>query len=546
MSEFNDLITQLRNDCACFPELDDDARRRAEQTARTLGTACAGEDTSPSVRTDLLSRLADIAAQMRSADERSGTADPLVGESLITEVVAAAVAHWRPDPPADANQLDAESIAALGRLYGELGSNSPQRHQILRWLSSDAGTAALTLFADLLATDPPQTDEAIDWAVEPLFRHPPDDASALFPRLLEGLAHPVVAAVVLDLSHHLLRQGIVSEHPAADRADDLAALLGNLSERLTKLAETAPSGQQDAQTHRLTQQTIARSGALAAGISEALAWMGCQQHVGKLYKALDVPHRRVAIEAAAALARLGERAGIDTLVRAASDPGARSRALAYLEELDELHEVDAEHRSREARAAGTLAAWLADPTQFGFPPGSVQPIEVVTQHWPGYEGAIDCFLLSYQYTLPQGELTGIGIVGPVTHATNVDLSDLPTADAFAYFAGWHAEHDEISECAVEELTDEERHHLDELGRMLIDLGFEAPQPVKIGDFFGDRVIVATAEHGGRPGTVIVSGTQMSEGTEPIWIAAGTSRHPIGPDDAYLIYKGRKFLQIFNS
>jgi hypothetical protein len=546
MSEFDHLITQLHSDCACYSELDDVERRRAQHQARTLGTACVAADVNPTIRAHVLSQLADVAAQLRCEVDRCGIGDPLAGESLIAEVVTSAAARWRPEWSATATRLDAPSIAALERLYGELGSGSPERHQILRWLASDKGTAALQLFADLLTTDPPQSDEQIDWAVEPLFRHPPDDAAALFPRLLEGLAHPVVAAVVLDLSHHLLREGVVSVHPATDRADEMAALLGKIAERLTKLAEAEPGGPPDAESRRLTQQTIARSVALAAGISEALAWMGCRQHVGKLYQALDVPHRRVVIEAAASLARLDERAGIDTLVRAASDPAARSRALAYLEELDELHEVQAEHRSPEARAAGTLAAWLADPTQFGFPPTSVQPIEAVAQHWPGYEGMIDCFLLEYQYSSPSGELSGIGIVGPVTHATDMDLSDLPTSDAFAYFAGWHAQHDEITECAVERLTDEERHHLDELVQMLIEHGFEDPQPVKIGDFFGERVIVTTARRGGQPGTVIVTGSQMAEGTEPIWIAAGASRHPIDPDGAYHIYKGRQFLRIFNS
>lgn len=546
MSNFDDLVTQLRDDCAQFPRLDEEARQRARQTAQALGSACAAKTTDHATRADILSQLVDIAAEVRADDSLLDTADPLPGEPLIGDVLTSAVTQWQHEQESGTNQLEAESIAALERLYDELGGSSAQRHQVLRWLASGAGAAALELFARLLATDPPGADEAIDWAVEPLFRHPPDDAAPLFPKLLEGLAHPVVAAIVLDLSHHLLRQGVVSVHPAAQRADEMAALLGNLSERLTKLAEAATSAPQDADTLRLAQQTIARSVALAAGLSEALAWIGCKQHVGKLYQAMDVPHRRVVIEAAASLARLGERAGIKTLVRATADAAARSRALAYLEELDELHEVDAKDRSPEARAAGTLAAWLSDPAQFGFPPSSVEPIETVTQHWPGYEGSIECHLLGYTYVLPQGEVSGIGIIGPVTHATDVDLSDLPVADAFAYFAGWHARHDEISECAVNDLTDDERHHLDELVRMLVQLGFEEPQPVTIGDFFGERVIVATASRGGRPGTVIITGAQMAEGGDPIWIAAGASHHPIGADDAYLIYKGRQFLKIFNS
>ena len=545
MALLDDLITRLGDDYARFSALDDSARHRAEQAARTLGDVCAAADTDAAARVDLLSRLVEIVAAARPANDDPNVADPLASESLVAEFVTTAIARWQPDEMHRTDRLDTESVDWIVRLYEVLGTPSGVRHQLLRWLAIDASPQALEALARLLVSDPPWADEAIDWAVEPLFRRPPADPSPLYPRLLEGLAHPVVAAVVLDLSHHLLRQGIVSAHPAEDRADEMATLLGNLAERLTRLAETAPDPSQDAESRRTIQQTIARSVALAAGLAEALAWIGSSEHVGKLYQALDVPHRRVVIEAAAALARLGERGGIDTLVRAASDPAARSRALAYLEELDKLHEVDAEHRSREARAAGTLADWLADPTQFGFPPTSVEPIETVTQHWPGYEDAVDCHLLSYAYTLPQGELTGLGIVGPVTHATHVDLNDLPTSDAFAYFAGWHAQHEEITECTVDELTDQERHHLDELSRMLEGLGFDEPRPVKVGDFFGERVIVATAQKNGQQGTVIVSGTQMAEGTPPVWIAAGSNLHPIGADDAYHIYKGRQFLRIFN-
>ncbi|MCA9101326.1 MAG: hypothetical protein KDA63_09260 [Planctomycetales bacterium] len=538
MSEFAESFSRLSDACARYASLNDNQRRSAHQAAHTCGAALADDTTSPAERAAGLGQLSALATTTNAG---AATA----GDALIGDVLASAVTDWSQRGPADAAHLAGESLDALERLYGALGRQSRTRHQLLRWLAVDGGTDALERFSRLLVSDPPQADEAIDWAVEPLFRQPPADVAALFPRLLDGLAHPVVAAVVLDLSHRMLREGVVSTHPAAERVDELAALLGELAERLSKLAETAASSAGDAESRRHTQQAIARSVALAAGLSEALAWIGARQHVGKLYQALDVPHRRVVVEAAAALARLGERSGVETLVRAAADPAARCRALAYLEELDELDSVDPECRSRAARAAGTLAAWLAEPSQFGFPPTSVELVEAVTQHWPGYEDAVDCTLLSYTYAMPQGELTGLGIVGPVTHATSVDLLDLPTSDAFAYFAGWHAQHDEITECGVAELSEAERGHLGELVRLLADLGFEDPQPAKLANFFGERVIVSTASRGGQPGTVIVTGSQMAEGSAPIWIAAGSTRHPIGPDDAYNIFKGREFLRIFN-
>ena len=48
----------------------------------------------------------------------------------------------------------------------------------------------------------------------PLFQRRPYAAQALFPRLLDAIEHPVLAALILDLANHVTRQRSVPRHPA--------------------------------------------------------------------------------------------------------------------------------------------------------------------------------------------------------------------------------------------------------------------------------------------------------------------------------------------
>jgi hypothetical protein len=76
-------------------------------------------------------------------------------------------------------------------------------------------------------------------------------------------------------------------------------------------------------------------------------------------------------------------------------------------------------------------------------------------------------------------------------------------------------------------------------RRLRDEGYDAVQPQTLGFFFGDRVLVATALREGAPGIAIVDNVRSS------WWPRGVSRRPLGPDEAYCIYKGRRLLRSFN-
>src|SRR6185503_9186201 len=101
---------------------------------------------------------------------------------------------------------------------------------------------------------------------------------------------------------------------------ELITLLGELVQTLLLLEERPD---QFGDTAQELSRRVARGVALAVSLCDALALMGEQSATGKLNQALRVGHRRLRTEAAAALARLGEEAGVTELVQLAAEPVAR-------------------------------------------------------------------------------------------------------------------------------------------------------------------------------------------------------------------------------
>jgi hypothetical protein len=289
---------------------------------------------------------------------------------------------------------------------------------------------------------------------------------------------------------------------------------------------------------------VARGVALAVSLCDALALLGDRAAIGKLYQALRVGHRRLRTEAAAALARLGEKQGADELIQLAAEPIARLRVLAYADELKITEQIDPQFTTKEARAEAELCVWLAEPTQYGVPPTSCELFDSRRQHWPGYDQPIDCFLFQFQYvvtTEAAGEqsFSNLGIAGPLVHAFVADLSDLPPEEIYAAFAGWHAQHADIREFDVARLSKSEQLEVQRLKRRLHDEGFREIEPQKLGYFFGEKALVATAEKES------VAGVAVLDFRDTLFFPQRNTRRPVGVDEAYSIYKGRKLLKAFN-
>ncbi len=352
---------------------------------------------------------------------------------------------WR-NYPQNSAPLEAADLDRLVQVYRGLGAESPLRHHLLRTLAAEGSDASLTAFADLFADDPPAQADHAAVACVPLLQRPTRRMAVLFPRLLDALQRPATAALVLDIANDLTRRGLIDKHPARARLAELLPLLGGLIEGLRRLEEDP---RQAAAAPADVQRQIAETVALVAPLCEALALIGDASAVGKLYQALSLGHRRLRAVAAGALARLGEKAGLEALAELAAEPVVRSLALQSLNELGESQRVPPRFRSPAALAEGELAAWLAQPTRFGLPPNELELIDASRQPWPGYDEPVECYLFHFEYHFPQGEFSGVGIAGPITHAFYADLEDLPPEDVYALYAGWSVEHDEISETPAE-------------------------------------------------------------------------------------------------
>lgn len=468
----------------------------------------------------------------------SEPADRLLASWLVAAVQVRRKAAASGDDATEDVELVLESLEPL---YRGLDSASRARGQLLAWLSSGGSAAELALFGELALDEPPEDDQDVMQAFAPLFQKRRTRAALLFPRLLRAIGSPVLAAPILDLANFLVREKIVAEHPATEVSQELGNLLGELAQTLLVLEERPD---EFGDTPQQLSRRVARGVALAVSLCDALALIGDKSAISKLYQALQVGHRRLRTEATAALARLGEEEGKAELIKLAAEPIARLRVLAYAKELGIESQIEPQYATKEARAQAELCVWLAEPTQYGLPPTSCELFEQRKQHWPGFDDAVDCFLFRFQYVVmtEAGEqsFSNIGIAGPLVHAFVPDLADLPAEDIYAAFAGWHAQHEDIREFDVPRLSKSELLEVERLKRRMHDAGYTNIDPQRMGYFFGEKALSATAERQG------VAGVVVADFEDVVFFPQRNLRRPIGTNEAYSIYKGRKLLKAFNN
>jgi hypothetical protein len=395
---------------------------------------------------------------------------------------------------------------------------------------------ALAVLADLLVESPPAKDTAVAELLTPLFRRRDYDPAAIFPRVLDALEHLSVAASVVDLANFLTREHRIDRHPGAARRERLELLLGQFAQRLAWLEENP--GEPNSKQIEL-EQTVGESVALVVSLCDALALIGDPASTGKLYQALELRHRRTRTEAAAALARLGEEEGRQALIELAAEPVARLRVLAYAEELGIAERVPEQFTSDVARAEAELAMWLAQPSQFGLPPTRLELLDERRQAWPGFDEPVASFQFRFTYELGEARFSNIGIAGPLICTFAADLNSLSVDDVYALFIGWQAEHDDIYRLSLDGLGGAERVTVQRLEQFLHDAGYTNAAPAWLGVFFDQQALVAEAEFNGRAGVAVADQDQI------LWQPFAAKSRPLGVEEVYNLYKGRKLFEAFN-
>lgn len=499
-------------------------------------------DVDPAEREAALQRHTWLAAsndeQLRELLAALVSREPPIDDAaeLFLSAALARVGRMNEYAPGWSDRLPHALVQSALDLYRQLGPACGGRHHLLRLITQRGDDQALAALADRLVDSPPAKDTAVAEVLTPLFRRRDYDPTAIFPRLLDGLAHLSVAASVLDLANFLTREHRVTTHPGAARRERLEQLLGQFAQRLAQLEENP--GEPNSKQIEL-EQTVGESVALVVSLCDALALIGDPASTGKLYQALELRHRRTRTEAAAALARLGEEEGTKALVELAAEPVARLRVLAYAEELGIAERVPEQFTTEIARAEAELALWLAQPSQFGLPPTRMELLDDRRQAWPGFDEPVACFLFRFTYELGEARFSNVGIAGPLTCTFAADLSSLSVDDLYALFIGWQAEHDDIYRLSFDKLAGAERLAAQRLEQFLHDAGYTNAAPAWLGVFFDQQALVAEAEFNGRAGVAVADQDQI------LWQPFAAKSRPLGVEEVYNLYKGRKLFEAFN-
>ncbi len=434
---------------------------------------------------------------------------------------------------ADPQAWELDLVSAISAWYHQLPPESAIRPLLLALLAAGGARESLEAFASLVLHQPPASASAVGIAFQPLFRTP-DAALQLYPRLLDALPHPSVAAAILDLSNYLVRSGAARVHPAADRHAALVELLGQLVRRLEQLEEQPVETSSEFQD---VSRQVAEATSVAISLCDAVALMDARDAIAKLYPLLEVRHRRLQVEAAAALARLEDETGKQKLLDLAAEPVVRLYAVQFAAELELLDQIPDEFRSKDALAVAKAALFLSQPTQFGVPPADLQVIDRRRLPWPGYDEPTEAVLVRYSYSTEQGEWSNIACVGPDIGVCMADLCDLAPDDIYAVFAGLETAHEEIRHWETSEWT---THHLAEVARLerqWRDRGYVNVKPRLLACFFGDWLLVAGADREGIGGIGVID----SHGVR--WFPTTGSR-PLDTAELFALYKGRRLLQAF--
>lgn len=490
----------------------------------------------------LLDRLLDFSDEIQAAAQTAPESQPhgtpqidqllqLVIDQLVQREIGLAA---EPDPE---RFWSAERFRNVHALYQISPNDSDLRNHLLRWLAVEGSHQSVELWTDLICNDPPGHRLGIVLAFSPLMQPGFQPPEQMLTRLVnEATQHSQIAPAVFDLFNYYYRHGQVETHPAESRVEILSNLLGQLVGQLGRVEEgNFPQNLNAAQINQLVSDSVA----LIVALCDTFAQLEYEPAIGKLHQALDLRHRRVQTEAAAALTRLGDELGKQSLISLAEQPIARLRVLAYAEELGFKNEISLELQGEIALAESHLAIWLSEPAQMGLAPSNIEFLESQEMYWPSYEHPVQCYLFKYSYGSGQQAHSNIGICGPLTHAFAADLQHLDHTDIYAAFAGWQTVHQEIYQVSENRAKQTFPNDWRRLVSNLNAEGFEE-QEIRTGaSFFGDLILIAEAKQGDAMGTAIVDSQNTT------WYSRGNPAAPIDWQMAYTIWRGNQLLNSFN-
>jgi hypothetical protein len=334
-------------------------------------------------------------------------------------------------------------------------------------------SSSLRLAVDLLVESPPGDWKDSAHGLSTLMQSTDWKLADVFPRILET-QNPSVLAPALDLANSMVRKHGVTPHPAACKFDSLLSVFGAVTLQLQALEENPRKFSDSVQA---IQRILFDAVSLLVACCDSFALIGDPRAIGKLNQAIELKHRRIKLEAAYALVKLGESRALDLIVELLQDDSSRPRAIAYLNELSAEDRIGAEWTSSLAKAKSDLAIWLSQPEQFAIPPSKIELVEQRTMHWPGFEGPQECFLLQFDYGTGDGSYSNVGFSGPFASAMSLDIKSLSNDAAFAMFLANDVQDDSESKIDWDSLTSHQKDSYADWLDELASKGLEQIEPL---------------------------------------------------------------------
>ncbi len=219
-------------------------------------------------------------------------------------------------------------------------------------------------------------------------------AERLFAELASPLPDKFMAICLLDAANEACREHGLKRHPfdSAEGGERLAKLLSsNRADQVSK----------------------------AVSACAALPFLSEGRRAPLLDLARKHQDDTVRLEVAWAMAKLGDKGGLDGLVSMSLDPHSSAAAVAYLIELGRDELVPAPAREPDFRALAEMCSWLRHPMEFGEPPAKIEQIDTREIYWPPQKETRRVWLFRYEYPKGRGRSAkdvGVGMVGSITFA----------------------------------------------------------------------------------------------------------------------------------
>lgn len=391
-------------------------------------------------------------------------------------------------------------------------------------------SSSIRVAVDLLVDAPPTDWKDSAQALGVLMQSTNWKLADVFPRLLDT-NQPSVLAPALDLANNMARKHGVRPHPAAERFDSLLTIFGAMTLQLQSLEENP---RQFSDNVQVIQQILFDAVSLLVALCDFFAQMGDPRSIGKLNQALVLKHRRLKLESAYALAKLGESRALDLIVELLQDDSSRARALAYLHELSADDRIDPQWTSSLAKAKSDLAIWLSQPEQFAIPPSRITLVEQRTLQWPGFDGPQECFLLQFDYGTGDGNYSNIGFSGPFPIAMSLDMKSFSNDTVFAMYLANDIEDPHESRIAWDSLPEPHKDSYEPMLRELEEKGLLGIKPLAQLNCLGAQALLcqATSDEGNAWGI-------LTDGDSIIRCISG----PQTFETLFLQWKGKLALEI---